>query len=124
PRLRRALIDASRSADARVELLRTLLAGKLGDDALDLVDELVRGRWSAPSELLDATERLGAEALFASAERAGDLGEVEDELFRFGQVVAGDYALAAVLSDTAVDEQRRVALAHDLLDGKVKPVTL
>ena len=55
------------------------------------------GRWSTPSELLDATERLGVEALLAGADAAGELAEVEDELFRFGQVVDGDPALAAAL---------------------------
>ena len=63
--------------------------GKVGADALDLLAALVAGRWSAPSELLDGAERLGVEALLASADAAGELGEVEDELFRFGQVVAG-----------------------------------
>jgi F-type H+-transporting ATPase subunit delta len=124
PRLRRALVDPSRSADARVELLRSLLGGKVGDEALTVVEALVRGRWSAPGELLDATERIGAEALFASAERAGDLGEVEDELFRFSQLVAGDYPLATALGDPTVEEQRKTALVHDLLDGKANPVTV
>jgi F-type H+-transporting ATPase subunit delta len=124
PRLRRALTDVSRSAEARTELLRNLLAGKVGDDALDLLAALVGGRWGAPSELLDATERLGAEALLAGAERAGELGEVEDELFRFGQVVAGDLALGAALSDSAADVDRRAGLIRALLDGKARPVTV
>ena len=53
------------------------------------------GRWSSAHELLDGVEQLGIDALLASAERAGDLGEVEDELFRFGQVVDGSPELAA-----------------------------
>src|SRR5690348_18487927 len=75
PRLRRALVDISRSPEARVELLRTLLAGKVSDDALAMLSDLVAGRWSVPSELLDATERLGVDAVLASAERAGDRSE-------------------------------------------------
>ena len=71
-------------------------------------------------ELLDAVERLGVEALLASAERAGDLADVEDELFRFGQIVAGDPALAAALGDPTVPAARRAAeLVEDLLAGKV-----
>ena len=77
------------------------------------------GRWSSPTELLDATERLGVEALLASADSAGELAEVEDELFRFGQVVDGDAALAAALGDS---DRRRPSsastLAHALLDGQ------
>jgi F-type H+-transporting ATPase subunit delta len=124
PRLRRALVDPSRPGEARADLLRSLLGGKVADTARDLLMALVAGRWSAPGELLDATERLGAEALFAAAERAGDLADVEDELFRFGHIVTGDHALAGALGDSTVGAERRVALVHELLDGKADPVTI
>ena len=124
PRLRRALVDISRPSDARVELLQTLLAGKVSDETLALLSDLVGGRWSFSGQLLDAIERLGAEALLASAERGGDLIDVEDELFRFGQIVDGDSRLAAALSDSTVDGERRAELARTLLDGKAKPATV
>lgn len=124
PRLRRALVDISRPAETRVELLRTLLAGKVSDDAVALLSDLVGGRWSVPSELLDATERLGVDALLAGAERAGELADVEDELFRFGQIVAGDERLAATLGDSTVAGERRAELARMLLEGKAKPTTV
>jgi F-type H+-transporting ATPase subunit delta len=124
PRLRRALADASRAADERAGLLAAVLNGKIGDAALGLLTALVRGRWSAPSELLDAAERLGVETLFAGAERADELAEVEDELFRFGQVAAGDPPLAAALSDSTADLERRAALVDELLGAKAKAVTV
>lgn len=124
PQLRRALSDPARSGEDRVGLLRGLLDGKVGSRALDLVATLVDGRWSAPVDLLNAIERLGVEAVLAGAERAGDLAEVEDELFRFGQVVAGDPQLAAVLGDGTVSAARRGELVHGLLDGKAKPATV
>jgi F-type H+-transporting ATPase subunit delta len=124
PRLRRALTDPARAGEERVQLLRGLLDGKVGEDALELLSILVGGRWSAPSELLDATERLGVEALLASAEKAGDLAEVEDELFRFGQVVDGDPQLAATLGDTTAPPERRAELVRGLLAEKAKPATV
>jgi F-type H+-transporting ATPase subunit delta len=124
PRLRRALADASRDADDRAGLLGAVLEGKVGDAALGLLTALVRGRWSAPGELLDSVERLGLEALLAGADRAGELGDVEDELFRFGQVVRGDAPLASALSDPSADLDRRARLADELLDGKAKPTTV
>ncbi len=123
PRLRRALTDPSRSGRERAGLLRTVLTGKLSPDTVDLVAALVGGRWSAPSALLDATERLGVDALLVSAARADELAEVEDELFRFGHVVAGTPALVAALADPSAAPERRVKLVQDLLKGKVRLAT-
>src|SRR5690606_9122819 len=81
-------------------------------------------RWSAPSELLTATERLGIEALMASAQVAGDLADVEDELFRFGQIVDATHDLAAALGTSTAPIEQRSRLAHSLLEGKAKPVTV
>jgi F-type H+-transporting ATPase subunit delta len=124
PRLRRALSDPGRGGEDRVGLLRRLLDGKVGADALDALAMLVRGRWSTGTELLDATERLGVEAAFASAERAGALGDVEDELFRFGQIVDGDHRLAAALGDSTATLEQRSELVRALLSGKANAVTV
>ncbi|HEY3010892.1 MAG TPA: F0F1 ATP synthase subunit delta [Micromonosporaceae bacterium] len=124
PRLRRALSDPARTGEDRANLLRGLLEGKASATATDLVASLVTGRWSSSNELLDATERLGVEALLASADRAGELADVEDELFRFGQVVDGDTRLAAIIGDPAEPPRRRADLVHALLEGKARPVTI
>jgi F-type H+-transporting ATPase subunit delta len=120
PRLRRALTDPSRSGTDRAELFRSLVAGKVGPAAAGAVATLAGGRFTRPAELLDATERLGVDALLASVEKAGELAEVEDELFRFGQVVSADPELAVTLSDPGADLDRRVKLVRDLLKGKVR----
>lgn len=124
PRLRRALSDPSRSSSERAELARGLLSGKVSDGALEPIGTLASGRWSAASELLEGAERLGVDALLSSAEQSGDLAEVEDELFRFGQIVSGDPKLAAILGDSTVDTGRRTTVARELLEGKAKPVTV
>jgi len=124
PRLRRALTDPARSGADRAELLRSLLAGKLTQVAVDSLATLVAGRFGRPSELLDAAERLGVEELLSSADKAGTLADVEDELFRFGQIVSGNPALAVTLSDSGASTDRRVKLVEDLLKGKAQPATL
>lgn len=116
-RLRRALSDPARAGADRAGLLRGLISGRVGDRTQELLDTLVAGRWSAAAELLDGCEQLGVQALLASAERAGTLAEVEDELFRFGQVVAGDPALAAALGDRRVPAAQRATLSGALLSG-------
>ncbi|OLB75673.1 MAG: ATP synthase F1 subunit delta [Actinobacteria bacterium 13_2_20CM_2_71_6] len=124
PRLRRALVDPARSPDDRVGLIREVLRGKVGDEALAELEAVVGGRWPGPNALRDAVERLGVDAVLASAERADELGEVEDELFRFGQVVDGAPKLAAVLGDPAAPVEQRASLITDLLGDKAKATTV
>ncbi|WP_250001913.1 F0F1 ATP synthase subunit delta [Actinoplanes sp. M2I2] len=123
PRLRRALTDPSRSGADRGELLRSLLSGKVSQITADALASLVSGRFSRPGELLDAVERLGVDALLDSAQRDDKLAEVEDELFRFGQIVSGNSQLAVTLSDPGAPIDRRVKLVTDLLKGKVQLAT-
>jgi F-type H+-transporting ATPase subunit delta len=124
PRLRRALSDPARSGDDRVALLRELLGGKVSEPTTDLLGALVVGRWPSGTELLNATERLVVATLLAAADRADELAEVEDELFRFGRVVAGNPDLAATIGDSSVAPARRAELVGALLEGKARPVTL
>jgi F-type H+-transporting ATPase subunit delta len=123
PRLRRALTDPSRSVRERAELLRSLLSGKLSKPTVDAMSTLVAGRWARPTELLSATERLGIDTMLSSAGRAEELGDVEDELFRFRQIVSGNPALAVTLGDPGAPMERRVKLVRDLLKGKVRLAT-
>jgi F-type H+-transporting ATPase subunit delta len=124
PRLRRALTDPSRSGEDRAALLRSLLAGKLAETTVNTLAAMAAGRFSRPSELLDVTERLGVEVVLRSAEKAGKLADVEDELFRFGHVVTGNAELAVTLSDPGAPTDRRVKLVEDLLKGKAQPATV
>jgi len=124
PRLRRALADPGRPGADRSELLRAVLEGSVGAEAVRILEKLVGGRWSSAAELLDATERLAVDALLASADKAGDLADVEDELFRFGQIISGTPRLAAILGDATADPERRGELVHGLLDGKANAVTV
>lgn len=123
-RLRRALTDPSRPGSDRAGLIKSILSGKVSKATVDTIGTLVAGRFARPGQLLDATEHLGVDALLASAERDGKLGEVEDELFRFGQISSGDSSLAAALSDAHAPLKDRVKLVEDLLNGKAQPVTV
>lgn len=124
PRLRRAISDPSRSGEERAALLVELVGGQIGAIAQQLLTVLVSGRWSGPAELLDGVEQLGVETAIVGADRAGELGDVEDELFRFGQIVAGDSRLAAAVGDSTVPVAQRSELIEQLLDGKAKAPTV
>src|SRR5262245_8100078 len=124
PGLRRALADPARAGEDRAGLLDGLLDGKGGEDSRSLLRILIAGRWSSGVDLLNSVERLGVEALLASAESANELSEVEDELFRFGQVVDGDLELGAALGSSTTPAAQRARLAHALLDGKARATTI
>lgn len=123
-RLRRALTDPARSGDARAELARAVFGAWLTGPALDLCVWLVHTSWSGSRDLAAATEILGAEAVVATADEAGRLDALEDELFRVGRVVAASPQLRTALSDHAAPAEARVALIEGLLVGKVSQETL
>jgi F-type H+-transporting ATPase subunit delta len=120
--LRRTLTDPARPAASKAALVRSLLDGKVSAPTLDLLADLVSARWAGSRDLADAAEDLAVQALTIAAERAGQLDDLEDELFRFGRVVAGQHELRLALSDPNLPGERKRGLLGALLDGKATPV--
>lgn len=123
PSLRRVLADTSTSPDGRAGLATSLFGGKVSTPAAQLLDSAVRARWSLPSEFMAGLERLAVQAAFAGAEAEDKLDTVEDELFRFGRIVAGRPDLQRALSDPGASDSQRAALVDTLIGGKVHKVT-
>jgi F-type H+-transporting ATPase subunit delta len=119
--LRRTLSDPTLPARAKTGLVETLLGGKVAAATLDVVGAVVSERWSEPGDLADATEQLAALAFIEVADQAGQLDELEDELFRFGRVVSAEPELRTVLWNPFFPQQRKQDLLNALLDGKVTP---
>jgi F-type H+-transporting ATPase subunit delta len=118
PSLRSALTDPARSGDDKAALVRSLFAGKLPDQVVDLVASMVQNRWSRPRDLAEATTSLGIEAVLVSAQRHDRLGEVQDELFRFSRIVAAQPELRLALTDRALPVERKSDLLTALLKEK------
>ncbi|HET7328769.1 MAG TPA: F0F1 ATP synthase subunit delta [Nocardioidaceae bacterium] len=118
PGLRRAVTDASTPAEARASMVRGLLHGKVPDVTVDISAAAAAERWSAPRDLGDTLEHAGVIAHIVAAERAGQGDELEDELFRFGRVVAGDARLREVISDRTAPTAAKQSLVRSLLDGQ------
>jgi F-type H+-transporting ATPase subunit delta len=116
--LRRALSDPSKPADEKAAVTASLLNGKVSPGAAELIASAVRLRWSAPRDLADALAQLAVTAFVASAEADGKLDDLEDELFRFGRVVAAEPGLRAALSDPSASAVRKRDLLAGLLRGK------
>jgi F-type H+-transporting ATPase subunit delta len=64
-----------------------------------------------------------AQALFVVAEAEGELEQVEDELYRFGQAVEKQPKLREALTDPALPGERKKAVIEDLLGAKSSPHT-
>jgi F-type H+-transporting ATPase subunit delta len=124
PALRRALADPSRPASARSELATSVLAGKISDDAAGLVAAAAAARWSAAGDLTDAVEQLAVLALVTAAEAEGHLDDLEDELFRFGRIVASTPELRIALTNPFVSARAKRDLLSSLLAGKVTAESL
>jgi len=122
--LRRALVDPSRDATAKRGLVAALFGPRVSTPVTSLLNVLVAQRWADDHDLGDATESLAVEAVVASAESAGLLDALEDDLFRFGRVVAADSGLRDALSAHGGDESVKAALVEALLDGKASAQTI
>lgn len=124
PALRRSLADASRSAGARSGLARSVLSGRVSANAESLVAAVAGARWASPGDLTDAVEQLAAESVAAAAEATNHLDDLEDELFRFGRIVASEPRLRMALTNPFVAAEAKRQLLTGLLSGKVTPEAL
>ncbi|MEU9831089.1 F0F1 ATP synthase subunit delta [Streptosporangium sp. NPDC048047] len=122
--LRRYLSDPSRDAAQKGQAVRVLLQGKVGAAALETIAAAASARWTRPGDLADALERLGVIAAAAEAEAQGRLDDVEDELFRFGRVVASNRDLHQALANPNVPVEGKRELLQGLIGAKVSPSTL
>jgi F-type H+-transporting ATPase subunit delta len=124
PRLRRMLSDPGVHGDRRARLAADVLGGStLSDATSEIVEALVRSSWSRPADLVDAADQMAAQALFAGAEHADALDEVEDELFRFGRILDRESALRSALTDPSLPAERKIELLDALLDERVQDAT-
>lgn len=122
--LRRVLSDPSLPGERKGDLLRDLLGEQVGERALAVLDDLVRSRWSRARDFTDAVEILAVDSEVAQTQRAGQLDELEDELFRFGRIVAAEPALRNALVDPALPDERKQGLLDSLLGERATPATL
>ncbi|MER6575393.1 F0F1 ATP synthase subunit delta [Nonomuraea sp. NPDC001023] len=121
--LRRALSDPARPAEQKAGTIRALLGGKVSEAAIATTEAAVSVRWSRAGDLADSLERLGVVAAAAEAEGQSRLDDVEDELFRFGRIVAANPDLRRALADAAAPAEGKRQLLGDLLGGKVAPTS-
>lgn len=122
--LRRALADPTSARDARAGLVTAVLGRDVSPETAELASSVVTAQWSTASDLVDAIEQLAVLAVVAEADRAGQLDDLEDDLFRFSRVVGSNAELRAALSNAFAPEDLKRELVSSLLAGKVTPQTM
>lgn len=116
--LNKHLAEPTDDSAPKVRLLERLLSDKVSATTLDLLRTAVSNRWSTESNLIDAVEHTARLALLKRAEIAGEVDEVEEQLFRFGRVLDAEPRLSALLSDYTTPAEGRVALLDKALTGR------
>jgi len=122
--LRRALADPSRQGDAKADLVGRLFDGKVTPAAVELLKALASQRWSTERDLSDTVESLAVETVVSCAEQGGRADQLEDELFRFERIVAGNVGLREALTDRRGDAHAKEQVVSRLLEGKVAEETI
>jgi F-type H+-transporting ATPase subunit delta len=124
PAVRRALSDSSVAASRRSDLVRQLFGSKVSSSTSRVLNNVVSAEFSTGGDLVTALRRLGRTAMFLRAERTGTLDDVEDQIFRFGRLIAGNPELARALDDQHRATRDKEELIRRLLDGKAAPLTV
>lgn len=121
--LRRALTEPAVPAEAKSRLLRSLVEGKIGDEAISAAEAALGQRWSSTRDFPDALEKASVTAHVAQADDEGKLDDLEDNLFRFGRITEASAGLREVFADSAAPLEGKRALLADLLGDKVDATT-
>lgn len=121
--LRGALIDAAAPTDARIKLVDDLFGVKVSPATLQVLENVVALKWSTAREMVSGLIALSHRALLRGAESEGQLGQVEDELFRLSRILDREGELTQLLSNRAAEPARKRKLLADVLYGKVNKFT-
>ena len=124
PTLRRAVTDPGTPESARRALVHGLLDGKVDKAVVDLAAEAATLRWAGGRTFAAALERQALRAQLVTADRRGELEDVEDQLFRFARFVESSPDLRNVLGDRAIDRSRRQELVGELLRERATESTI
>jgi F-type H+-transporting ATPase subunit delta len=114
--LNKHLAEPTDDPAPKIRLVESLLAGKVGEQTLDILKIAVSQRWSTEANLIDAVEHIARVALLKRAETAGEIDDVEEQLFRFGRLLDAEPRLAGLLSDYTAPADGRIALLDKILD--------
>lgn len=123
PMLRRSLSDPSATDVARADLAERLFSKKVSEQTLAVISVAVRSPWRSANAMVSGLERQGLRIVLRAARAAGELEQVEQELFVLAVTVEQNAELAATLRSHAFPLDGKRELLERLVAGKTNPVT-
>lgn len=120
--LRTTLADSSLSSEAKTGIVDKLL-GEQSTLAVATIKNVVSKRWSSDEDFVDAVEYAGDSLVLMAAEKDGHIGEVEEEVFRFGRAIDANADLQMALTNPASSAEEKSGIVRSLLEGKTNEAT-
>jgi F-type H+-transporting ATPase subunit delta len=118
------LTDTGISPEARAGVAKDVLAKSGTTEAVSLISEAVKMRWSEIQDLVQSLEASGARALFAASELKGELDRVEDEVFAFERAIAASGELELMLANPNMSAKDRASVINDLVGKTFSPTAV
>ena len=116
--LERALTDPSRPEADKVAVLDTLFGGKAHPMTMEIMTDLVDRRWSRASDIANAVEDFGVDAMMYYADATGVTAKVAVELAELHSALINLPVVRSKLYDASATSEARVKLFRELFEGK------
>ena len=121
----RALTDPSRPVEDKVAMLNTLLGDQAHPLTMEIMTDLVARKWSRVSDIANAVEDFGVDAMMYYADATDKTLRVAIELADLHSALLNLPVVRSKLYDDSVPSEARVKLFHELFDGKgLNPITM
>ena len=122
-RLRKALADPGLPPEPKRALLTELGQGRLDEASVELLATVATRQRVRPRDFPGLLAWLAAMAAFTAADKAGQLEQLESELFGVATLVEREHGVRSALTNPGLPAENKRALFADLLDGRVSSRT-
>jgi F-type H+-transporting ATPase subunit delta len=119
-RLRKALADPGLPPEPKRALLTDLGQGRLDEASVELLATVAAHQRVRLRDFPGLLAGLGAMAAFTAAEKAGQLEQLENELFGVATLVEREPRVRSALTNPGLPTENKRALVADLLGGASK----
>ena len=120
-RLRKALADPGLPPEPKRALLTELGAGRLDQTTVELLATAASRQRVRLRDFPPLLAGLAAQAAITAADKAGQLEQLEDELFFVGTLIEQQPQVRSALTNPGLPVENKRALVADLLQGRVSP---